>query len=358
MGFMMLKRVKILFVLMAILLGGSCMNARECQYEQYVNEIVRSFAEEMKKEFDLNCTGDGGRMSKDVEEIEIIFKTNRQATIVEARELEVLITEKFVKAINAHEKIKPFLREFPFPASRAIVSISFDPLNNMQYPDGNVSHVFQGRGDIVYYAATDPFVGYSNRRPLIEEPYDEALKIVKSLPLKNPLVHEAKEHDVLIERLYSDFAKEMRKEQKLQFCYLGGTMPNKIEEFSVKFNAYKKSTIEQARKMEVIAVERLLKMINENEKLKPYLIEYPFTASRIKMRISFVDKHNYSYDEGLEQVDVIGNEICYFNTVPFDYKTYREKGALSFPLKPPLLAKEPYEKARGIVEGKSSKSFF
>jgi hypothetical protein len=121
-------------------------------YIEHVVAIFRDAASQIEKELSLECIGSGGAMPRDVERIDLDFIAYQRATVEQARELEVEATEKLVKIINAHEKIRPFLRESPFPASRTGVSISFCKKNNCRYMDGSVAYVFQAK-NIVYYDA-------------------------------------------------------------------------------------------------------------------------------------------------------------------------------------------------------------
>jgi hypothetical protein len=150
-------------------------------YVRYSNEITHVFVKEIKKEYGLVCIGSGGGMPHDVEEISVDFIAYKKAAVEDARILEVNSTEKFLKIINSHEKIRPFLREFPFKAERAIVTIAFRKSDNSVYTDGSVVHVFQARNNIFYYSE-DKTTG--NRILLLKEPYETALKIVQELPKK------------------------------------------------------------------------------------------------------------------------------------------------------------------------------
>ncbi len=175
----MAKHAKFLLVLALTLLIGCPLNAKKYEspaYTQYVAEITRAFAKQMKKEFDLDCEGSGGCMPYDVEEISIKFAAYQRATVEDARELEVKVTEKFVQAINAHEKIRPFLREYPFPPKRTCVGISFYKPNNSSYMDGSVSYVSQVNSRI-YYRAENPQNRYVYK-DLKDEPYQEARTVV------------------------------------------------------------------------------------------------------------------------------------------------------------------------------------
>ncbi|MBI2810488.1 MAG: hypothetical protein HYX67_06650 [Candidatus Melainabacteria bacterium] len=161
------------------------MNAKEYEspiYTQYVAEITRAFSKQMNKEFGLICTATGGEMPHDVEVISLQFTANRSATIDEARELEVRVTEQLIQMVNAHEKIRPFLREYPFTSSRADVGIDFEKPKNTQITQNYVDLVFQAKNRIMYRAENpnnpNLYIGVK------DEPYEEALKIVQNSPSK------------------------------------------------------------------------------------------------------------------------------------------------------------------------------
>ncbi len=169
---------RLLRVIILILPFGVSLNAKEEHpaYTRYAREIRQTFIKQVKKEFGFDCEMTGGSMPYDIEEISVKFGANRSATLEQARELEVILTEKFVKIINEHEKIRPFLREYPFPANRAIVWIRFYPPKK-QLSQHTVDFMYQANGKI-YYRADDPQNPYV-LKAVYEEPYAEALKIVQ-----------------------------------------------------------------------------------------------------------------------------------------------------------------------------------
>ena len=180
---MMLRRVSLFAVFVLMLSMGLQVNGKEDEspaYTQYVAEVTTAFLKEMYKEYGFECGASGGRMPYDVEEISVGLVAHWSATVEEARELEIKTTERFVQIINAHEKIKPFLRESPFPSSRARVAISFEKPRKKKTlaTDDDVVHVFQAKNRIFYRAINpdNPYV----RKPIKDEPYEEALKIVQS----------------------------------------------------------------------------------------------------------------------------------------------------------------------------------
>jgi hypothetical protein len=191
MDFIMVKHVKF-YILAIFILLGFILDAKEDEspaYTRYVAEITRAFSKQIKKEFGFECIGNGGCMPRDVEEILIKFAAYQRANIEQARELEVKITEKFVKMINAHEKIRPFLRETPFPSSRTHVGISFYKRDNTPYMDGSVAYVSHVNSKIFYAAENpdNPFIF----KDLKDEPYEEALKIVQEADKKDSQKNES-----------------------------------------------------------------------------------------------------------------------------------------------------------------------
>lgn len=186
---MMVKRLSFFAAVVLIITMGLKVYGKEYEspiYTQYVAEITRSFSKQIEKDFDLKCVGNGGEMPYDVEVISVKFLSYRSATVEEARELEVKLTEKFVQVINAHEKIKPFLREYPFPSSRSHVTISFrDPRKKNSSVGNDVELVFQARNRIFYQAKNldNPYLG----KDIKDESYEEALRIVQGNLGKNDL---------------------------------------------------------------------------------------------------------------------------------------------------------------------------
>ena len=143
-----------------------------------VNEVVSVLKREMKEKFRLRCTGSGGSMPYDIQEIGVDFLLCRQVSIEEARELEVRATERFVEIINSHEAIRPYLRDYPWDYHRAKIMVSFERDDGEDYPEG-VSLVLQAKEKICYFG---PEKSPKEIGPTLREPYLEAKEIVNSTP--------------------------------------------------------------------------------------------------------------------------------------------------------------------------------
>ena len=135
-----------------------------------------------------------------IEEIEVLFSSYHKRSLEEVRQMEVLGIQKLLKKINDHEKIRPYLREYPFKSDRVEMSISFQTKDNHRITDGHVTYVSLIKNKIFYDAAEmrkemslptwdcrdlNHVVKLPQREkieeelvPLLEEPYEEALKIV------------------------------------------------------------------------------------------------------------------------------------------------------------------------------------
>jgi hypothetical protein len=86
----------------------------------------------------------------------------------------VELKEKLADIVNKHEKLIPYLREYPFSPLRAQVSVSFElPKSAVSNQEKSVTSVMVGKGDQVYYRI-------ENLKDPILEPFEEAVKIVKS----------------------------------------------------------------------------------------------------------------------------------------------------------------------------------
>ena len=173
---------------------------KEENYLHYVNQVTYSFIEEMEKETGLYCSGSGGSMPHDVEEIKVMFVGYRRATIEEARALTVKGIQKLLEKINSHEKIRPFLREYPFTESRARISIAFQTNQGRRYLDGSVALVSNARNQIFYRRAEKQLIKHAptingatggifspayesieeRLELIIKEPYEDAVKIVEA----------------------------------------------------------------------------------------------------------------------------------------------------------------------------------
>lgn len=295
------------------------LQAEQTSYEQYidyVNEIGFYFANWMEDTLKLNGEGTLHILHGKVERLGMKFNTPRRATIEEARELELLVINKFVELINVHEEIQPFLVETPFTYKHVQIFIGFER-HNRRYADGTVSHVFNTptslsdqQNSIVYYAE-DPFTYKSIE--LLEEPYAEAVGLQANSPIKDPSVHQEKGYELAIDACLDHFGEEIFKEFGLKTWAIGGKMINGIEELAGSFILFKPASQEEARQLLVAITEKLLSMVNSNDVLIPYLKQYPFSPNLVRINIDFrTERHHNYYDDSMDSIKLENGAINYY----------------------------------------------
>ena len=148
-----------------------------CPYSKLANQIKAQFARAVQKEYGFRACSVGGSMPYDVENIIMGFVSYKRTEKDEARALFIELSSLLSSMINDHEEIRPYLREYPFPPTRAWVTISFeDKKTKDRYRDGSIGSVSIGRDGDVFYYSNDP----NDPKKKIEErePYAEAEKIV------------------------------------------------------------------------------------------------------------------------------------------------------------------------------------
>ncbi len=311
------------------------------EYIVYVNQVRRAVAGQMLEEMGLICTGDISQMHEKVEELGMKFTAYRHATLEEARALHVLVLGKLAAAINAHEKLQPFLEERPFTHKRVEVGISFKGSGKCCF-EGNIARISNVASrmeerNCLYYNSEDCFT--EELVDLFKEPYATAIEIVKASPLQNPAIHQAKPIEEVMDGILSTFVKKMREEHGLRCYSIGGRLTDHVEEIGASFTIIKHASQKQARKITSLVVESLLQEINSNDQLKPYLKEYPFPIDRVKLRIHFKKRNGYSYCDGsVKQITVEGKEISYFRRLP-NLAEFEE-----------VFAKEGYSQAKDKVK--------
>ena len=288
------------------------------EYSTYIKEIRGVFAKQVDKEFNLYGYGGKGMMHAKIEHFGMDFVAHRRATIEEARALHLAIMEKFVEAVNRHEKIQPFLEVQPFSYQRAAISISFVRKDHDAFADDSIAKVFNISGNAtaeqnrnkLFYCSSDPYrESYVDR---FSETYEEAVKLAAASHIKGLAVHEGNEKEELMDQLLDGFVQEM-KELGVYYRDIGGKFfIGPVKEIGGSFNVFHKANQEEARQLVLHMTEKLLETVNKNEKLKPYLEIDPFPSSSIKIKIGFRDKrHEPYYDGSVTDVRLDNGKIAY-----------------------------------------------
>ncbi|MCB1114867.1 MAG: hypothetical protein KDK71_00230 [Chlamydiia bacterium] len=276
------------------------------EYEKLVYEIVDSFAETVKEEFDLELIKWGG-VFRDYLRKGVGFHAFRRATLDEARALELAVIERLTATIQAHQEIQPYLKEYDIDPKKIFVDISFVQSKEFksEYDDGTVCHVckFRYPYERLVFKSKDPFgdkYGTDSTQE-IEEPLEEARAINCRSLIDHLAIHKAQEYEDELYRLFALFEKEMKRKHSIELKAIGWIVPGK-EDFDVgeirgRLKVSRRTSHVQARLLMVAASQRLLDLMNQSEILKPHLKESPFPASRLKLQL-IVRKNEFFVGEG------------------------------------------------------------
>jgi hypothetical protein len=97
--------------------------------------------------------------------------------------------------------------------------------------------------------------------------------------------YELSKDEKLANEITSRVAAKLKKEMGLRPCGTNGQMMNKIKVLGLSFNYYKPISIEEGRELLITAVDEFVKAVNEDERIRPYLNNYPFESKNIDIEI-------------------------------------------------------------------------
>ncbi|HEY2810466.1 MAG TPA: hypothetical protein VGJ00_03645 [Rhabdochlamydiaceae bacterium] len=107
-------------------------------------------------------------------------------------------------------------------------------------------------------------------------------------------------------------AEQLQREKNLQPCGFGGRAMDQVKMLAISFNYFKQIDIEEGRELLVSAGKLFLDAINENEKVRPYLINYPFLPENIQVRIFLKNEDGtFIEQEKLHVVSIINGKLLY-----------------------------------------------
>jgi hypothetical protein len=161
-----------------------------------------------------------------------------------------------------------------------------------------------------------------------------ALSLVASL-------HAEEKHAKLAGKLIYKYCKEITKANKaLRVTGTGGRMMGDIQQIAISCFLYKHLTVSDARRLYVDMGEQFLALINNDEAIRPYMHEYPFTAKNFELLISVMDPITKTFSaQGVALILLVEKKeiICY---EAYDHKLDKFI----------TLHEETYAEARAIVQ--------
>jgi hypothetical protein len=94
-----------------------------------------------------------------------------------------------------------------------------------------------------------------------------------------------------VDKIRNSFTKEIEKTEGWYLSSFGGALMDDIKKIHLKYKAFERVDIAQARRLVVEKVEALLDKINADVIARPYLHNYPFSSDNLEFGILFEDKN-------------------------------------------------------------------
>ncbi|MCH9627352.1 MAG: hypothetical protein S4CHLAM2_09900 [Chlamydiales bacterium] len=142
------------------------------------------------------------------------------------------------------------------------------------------------------------------------------------------------------DRIVKRYNKEVAKPKRLCLSGSGGAMMDDIKKVILNYQSFDSLNIDEGRVLFVDMMEEFLVRMNQNEKIRPYLHNYPFGVENFKLRIGFDDsKRNIIGDGHVALMFVNKNQDLLFEA--YDQETGKFY----------TLHREPYAESLRIVQG-------
>jgi len=93
------------------------------------------------------------------------------------------------------------------------------------------------------------------------------------------------EKQKLVNEIRKNVAQDIKMKLNLSPCGTGGQMMHQIEMLALAFNYYQPITIEEGRNLLITSIDIFVKAVNDDERIRPYLANYPFEPKNVQIRI-------------------------------------------------------------------------
>jgi hypothetical protein len=138
--------------------------------------------------------------------------------------------------------------------------------------------------------------------------------------------------------------KKLAEKHKMAVVAITDGMMDCVYLVGINFQMYRPMDRDEVRYRLVDCVEELLKAINEDEEIRPFLKNYPFTTNNIKIAIFMSDPDGRRlYDPNIDVASISSSDKIYYYTKAPNVPMYKNE------------YEESYEEALSIVKSDPKK---
>lgn len=166
--------MRIIFLLFFVFSICSCGRRNfyvSSEKQLLINEIRGNVAVQLKEKYDLYPGGFGGQAMDQVEMLALAFDYYQPLEIEDARELLIAAVQEFLSAVNADERIRPYLANYPFEAGNVEIAIYVHKPDFSDFGPDKLCVIAAERGNLEYKIPGKPF-----SKTIHEETYKEVMK--------------------------------------------------------------------------------------------------------------------------------------------------------------------------------------
>ncbi len=117
----------------------------------------------------------------------------------------------------------------------------------------------------------------------------------------------------MVDQITKSYLKEYVKPRRMMQTEYGGEMMDDIQKIFLSFVSFETLNVDQARILYVEMMEEYLKRVNNHEKVRPHLHNFPFEESNIKLMLSFENPDlTIKGDGNVALMSIAKNSTIYF----------------------------------------------
>ncbi|WP_044882471.1 hypothetical protein [Neochlamydia sp. EPS4] len=172
-----------IFIILMFILSGCVLSLldsyEEPEQAEFVGEILDKASKKLQKKYSMRTIGTGiGMPDGVVTMLALSFEKTGPLTKEEGRRIIVDCVQEILQIINTHEKIRPYLKNYPFSARDIEVRVFLaDKFRNDIFdPNYGVISSISASIDYKYTSAENP----NKYMKIEEENFEEALKMVQN----------------------------------------------------------------------------------------------------------------------------------------------------------------------------------